>query len=81
MSGAPIACTNRLRPAPATTLALVSDRENQRPAGLWVAAIGSLLVGLLLIGLAAASLAAGHGGFSGGDVGVGGIQCGAPAGR
>ena len=45
------------------------DQESQRPAALWVAATGSLLVGVLLIGLAAASLAAGHGGFSGG-VGV-----------
>jgi len=53
----------------ATTLAHVSDPASHRPAGLLVAAGGSLLVGVLLIGLAVAALAVGHGAFSGG-VGV-----------
>ena len=69
MSYAPIACTNRNLTRSATTLALVSDPASHRPAGLLVAAGGSLLVGVLLIGLAAAALAVGHGAFSGG-VGV-----------
>lgn len=70
MSCAPTGCTDTHGLAPGkTTLAGVQVQDPRRPAGVWVAAGGSLLVGLLLIGLAAASLVAGHGGFSGG-VGV-----------
>lgn len=52
------------------------DAASHRPAGLLVAASGSVLVGVLLIGLAAVALAAGHGEFSGG-VGVALISYGA----